>query len=137
MRYILDNICQPLLTGETLPTRREFVGLFEERAIDIINPDICLSDIFELQTIAVMAEIFCLQVSPHHSNSMASGTAAAVHASLGISNLCPVEYFPLFETVLDHVCKGRLDVKDGYNACPKSNGLGITFDDEQMARYRV
>ena len=137
MRYIRDNICQPLLTGETLPTRREFVGLFEERAIDIINPDICLSGILELQAIAVMAEVFCVQVSPHNSNSMALGTAAAVHASLGISNLCPVEYFPLFETVLDHVCKGRLEVKDGYIACPKSNGLGITFDDEQMAKYRV
>ena len=71
MRYIQDNICQPLLTGETLPTRREFVGLFDERAIDIINPDICLSGILELQAIAFMAEVFCVQVSPHNSKSMA------------------------------------------------------------------
>ena len=84
-----------------------------------------------------MAEVFCVQVSPHNSNSMALGTAAAVHASLGISNLCPVEYFPLFKTVLDHVRKGRLEVRDGYIACPKNNGLGFTFDDAQMARYRV
>ena len=137
MRYTLDNICQPLLTGENLPTRREFVGLFEERAIDIINPDICLSGILELHAIAAMAEIFCVQVSPHNSNSMALGTAAAVHASLGISNLCTVEYFPLFETVLDDVCKGRLEVRDGYIASSKSNGLGITFDDVRIAKYRV
>ena len=137
MRYIHDNICQPLLTGETLPTRREFVGLFDDRAIDIINPDICLSAILELQAIAVMAEVFCVQVSPHNSNSMALGAAAAVHASLGISNLCPVEYFPLFETVLDDICKGRLEVRDGYIASSKSNGLGITFNDVQIAKYRV
>ena len=137
IRYIRNDIYQPLLTGETLPTRREFVGLFEERAVDIINPDICLSGILELQAIALMAEVFCVQVSPHNSNSMALGTAAAVHASLGISNLCPVEYFPLFETVLDHVCKGRLQVRDGYIACPESDGLGIIFDDAEMARYRM
>ena len=84
-----------------------------------------------------MAEVFCVQVSPHKSNSMALGAAAAVHASLGISNLSPVEYFPLFETVLDHVCKGRSEVRYVYIAYPKSNGLGITFDDAQMEKYRV
>ncbi len=48
-----------------------------------------------------------------------------------------MEYFPLFEAVFDHVCKGRLEVRNGYIACPKSSGLGITFDDAQMEKYRV
>ena len=91
LKYVRDNICQPLLTGETLATRREFLGLFEERAVDIFNPDICLSGILELQAIAATAEAAFVQVSQHNLNSMALGTAAAVHASLGLSNLCPIE----------------------------------------------
>ena len=137
MRYVRDTIRQPLLTGETLPTRREFVGLFEERAIDIINPDICLSGILELQAIAAMAEPAYVTVSPHNSNSMALGTAAAVHAGLGISNLAPVEYFPLFETTLDDVCQRRMTVENGVIARPASSGLGLEFDDKAMSRYQV
>lgn len=136
MRYIRDNISQPLLTGETLATRREFLGLFEERAVDIINPDICLSGILELQAIAATAEAIFVQLSPHNSNSMALGTAAAVHASLGIPNLYPIEYFPLFEKALDHVCDGRLPVINGSISCPVAEGLGVNFNDKAMEEYK-
>ena len=137
MRYLRDAIEQPLLTGETLPTRREFTELFERRAVDIVNPDICLSGILEIQAIAAMAEPFYIAVSPHNSNSMALGTAAAVHAGVGIPNLAPVEYFPFFETALDDVCSGRLSVKAGKIVAPETPGLGVTFDDGAMTRFRV
>ena len=137
MRYLRDSIEQPLLTGETLPTRREFTELFERRAVDIVNPDICLSGILEIQAIAAMAEPFYIAVSPHNSNSMALGTAAAVHAGMGIPNLAPVEYFPFFETALDDACSGRLSVKEGKIAAPEMPGLGVTFDDGAMIRFRA
>ena len=136
MRYFRDNVRQPLLTGETLATRRDFLGLIEERAVDIINPDICQSGILELQAIAATAEAAFVQVSPHNSNSMALGTAAAVHASLGLSNLCPIEYFPLFEKALDHVCDGRLPVINGSISCPNAKGLGLIFNDKAMEVYK-
>ncbi len=135
MRYLRDSIEQPLLTGETLPTRREFADLFERRAVDIINPDICLSGIVEIQAIAAMAEPANITVSPHNSNSMALGTAAAIHASAGIPNLSPIEYFPLFETALDDVCTGRPNVVSGEMAIPETPGIGVVFDDSAMARF--
>jgi galactonate dehydratase len=137
MRYVRDNIRQPLLTGETLANRREFVELFTERAVDFVNPDICLSGILELHFIAAMAEIANIGVSPHNSNSMSLGTAAAVHAGLGIANLEPIEYFPLFETALDNLCAGRLAVENGSIARPGASGLGIEFDDTAMREYRM
>lgn len=137
MRYLRGRIRQPLLTGETLPTRREFAGLFAERAVDIVNPDICLSGLHEIQSIATMAEPAFVTVSPHNSNSMALGTAAAIHASLGIANLEPVEYFPLFETAMDDLCEGRLPVKNGGISRPTSRGIGIEFDDSAMQKYRI
>ena len=137
MRYLRDAIEQPLLTGETLPTRREFTDLFERRAVDIINPDICLSGILEIQVIAAMAEPAYITVSPHNSNSMALGTSAAIHASAGIPNLSPVEYFPLFETALDDVCTGRPHIEGGEVSIPDTPGLGVIFDDDAMAAFRV
>ncbi len=137
IRYLRDTMRQPLLLGETLPTRREFAGLFEQRAMDIVNPDICLSGILELQSIAAMGEVVNVGLSPHNSNSMALGTAAAVHAALGIPNLEPIEYFPLFETSLDDLCTGRLTVENGSISRPLCSGIGIDFDDAAMWAYRV
>ena len=137
MRYVRDAIRQPLLTGETLPTRRELVSLFAERAMDIVNPDICQSGILELQAIATMAEPYYITVSPHNSNSMALGTAAAVHTALGIPNLGLTEYFPLFETALDDICTGRMPVRDGIIDRPTAAGLGIQFDMKAMQKFRA
>lgn len=137
MRYLRDSIKQPLLTGETFPSRREFVELFERRAVDIINPDICLSGILELQAIASMAEPANITVSPHNSNSMALGTAAAIHASAGINNLGPIEYFPLFESTLDDVTSGREKIKCGEISLPQTEGLGIVFDDRLMEKFKA
>ena len=137
LRYLRDAIPQPLLTGETLPTRREFVRLFDQRAVDIVNPDICLSGILELQAIAAMAEPASVTVSPHNSNSMALGTAAAVHAGAGLPNLAPIEYFPLFAGALDDLCSGRPVVKNGTLAIPDGPGHGVVFDEAAMAPFRV
>ena len=137
MRYLRDSIEQPLLTGETLPTRREFADLFDRRAVDIVNPDICLSGILELQAIAALAEPANVSVSPHNSNSMAVGTSAAIHAGAGIPNLGPIEYFPLFATALDDVCTGRPMVRAGEISIPETPGHGVIFDDGEMARFRT
>lgn len=137
LRYVRESIQQPLLTGETLATRRDFSEMIAKRAVDIINPDICQSGLLEMHAIAAMADPFLVKVSPHNSNSMALGTAAAVHASLGIANLGLIEYFPLFETVLDDLCEGRLTPLDGAIARPTAPGLGVTFHEELMQRYRV
>lgn len=137
MRYVRDAIGQPLLTGETLPSRRDFEPLFAARAVDIINPDICQSGLLELQAIAAMAEPSFVTMSPHNSNSMALGTAAAVHAALGIPNLGLTEYFPLFETALDELCTGRMPVRNGAIERPSGTGLGLVFDDQAMQKYRL
>ena len=137
LRYVRDVIHQPLLTGETLPTRREFAPLFADRAVDIVNPDICLSGLLETHAIAALAAPAFASVSPHNSNSMALGTAAAVHAGLGIVNLGLIEFFPLFEAALDDICEGRPAIVGGSIAKPFAPGLGVSFDEKAIERYRV
>lgn len=137
LRRIRDAIPQPLMSGETLATRRDFTAMFAARAVDMVNPDICQTGILELQAIASSAEPFNITISPHNSNTMAVGTAAALHAGLTIPNLGPVEYFPLFEAAMDTLCSGRPGVEQGRLGLPQGAGLGMTFDDGAMARYRI
>ena len=70
LRYVRDSIAQPLMTGETLLTRREFSNLISRRSIDLVNPDICLSGLLEIQAIASLSETAFVKLSPHNSNSM-------------------------------------------------------------------
>lgn len=137
LRYVREAIWQLLLTGKTLATRRDFASMFEARAVDIVNPDICQSGLLELQAIAALAETSCVKLFPHNSNIMALGTAAAVHAALGIANVGLAEYFPLFETALDGVCEGRLPVCNGSIPKPLNPGFRLIFDELHVERYRV
>lgn len=137
LRSVRDAIAQPLLTGETLAARHEFQPLFDAGAVDMVNPDICLSGPVELHAIAAMADQTGVQVSPHNSNTMTVGTAAAVHAAVGLSNLAPVEFFPVFETALDDLIGGRPMIVDGAIAIPTAPGLGLSVDAAALNRYAV
>lgn len=128
---------QPLLTGETLILRHEFRPLFDQDVVDMVNPDICLSGILEIQAIAAIAAPSGIRLSPHNSNTMTVGTAAALHAAVGITNLAPVEHFPVFETALDDLIDGRPNITDGTMRLPTGPGLGITVDETAIARHRV
>lgn len=137
LRYVRESIVQPLMTGETLPTRREFSPLITKQAIDLVNPDVCLSGILEIQAIASLAETSFVKLSPHNSNSMALGMAISANVSAGIPNLGIIEYFPLFEKTLDNYCTGRPVVESGKIPLPMNPGLGIEFDQTAMTKFKI
>ena len=92
------EIRPPIVTGEELYTRFEFREVFERRAADIINPDVCnVGGIEELRQIAAMAEAYHVVVSPHNYNSTTVGLAATLHVSAAIPNFLITEYFVNFE----------------------------------------
>ena len=92
------EIRMPIVTGEELYTRFEFREVFERRAADIINPDVCnVGGILELREIAAMAEAYHVVVSPHNYNSTTVGLAATLHVSAAIPNFLITEYFVNFE----------------------------------------
>lgn len=130
----------PVVTGEELYTRYEFREVFEKRAADIINPDVCnCGGILELVEIAAMAEPYHVAVSPHNYNSTTIGLAATLHAAAGMPNFLITEYFVNFESLGREVARTPFQVEKGYIALPASPGLGIDLDEEALARhpYRV
>jgi galactonate dehydratase len=125
----------PIVTGEELYTKAEFREVFEQRAADIINPDVCnCGGILELREIAAMAEVYHVVVSPHNYNSTAIGLAATVHAAAGMPNFLITEYFVNFEDVGKAIATPLVPV-NGVIKLPTTPGLGVEINEDALAHY--
>jgi galactonate dehydratase len=125
----------PVVTGEEVYTKLEFKQVFERRAADIINPDVCnVGGILELREIAAMAEVYHVAVSPHNYNSTTLGLAATLHATAGMTNFLITEYFVNFEAIGAEIAITPFTVENSYITLPTTPGLGIDLDEAALAR---
>lgn len=126
----------PVVTGEELYTKAEFKEVFERRAADILNPDVCnCGGILELREIAAMAESYHVAVSPHNYNSTTVGLAATLHATAGMPNFLITEYFVNFTALGDELSVEPFRVEKGYISLPTGPGLGIELNETALAKY--
>ena len=130
------DIRLPVVTGEELYTKAEFKEVFERRAADILNPDVCnCGGILELREIAAMAETYHVAMAPHNYNSTTVGLAAALHATAGMPNFLITEYFVNFTALGDELSVEPIRVENGYIPLPTKPGLGIELDEAALARH--
>jgi galactonate dehydratase len=133
---VRGRIGLPIVTGEELYTKTEFREIFEKRAADIINPDVCAcGGILELREIAAMAEPYGVVVSPHNYNSTTVGLAATVQVSAGTPNFLITEYFVNFEAPGREIATEPMEVDDGYIRLPTAPGLGIELREEALLAH--
>jgi galactonate dehydratase len=123
------------VTGESLYTKSDFRQVFEKKAADIINPDVCCCGILGLKEIASMAEPYQVIVSPHNYNSNTIGLAASLHVSACIPNFLILEYFHNFKEISDEISVNPFVVEDGYIRLPEGPGLGVEIIEEALSRY--
>lgn len=131
---IRSRVAIPVVTGEALYAKSGFAPVFETRAADIVNPDVCsVGGILELKEIAAMAEPHFVVVSPHNYNSTVLGLAATVQVSAVMPNFLITEYFVPFESVGHEVCREPLAPRNGYIELPERAGLGIEIEESAVA----
>jgi galactonate dehydratase len=136
MAEVRSKINLPIMTGEELYTKTEFREVFERRAADILNPDVCnVGGILELKEIAAMAEAHLVAMSPHNYNSTMIGLAATVHAAATMPNFLITEYFVNFEQLGKEIARPPLLQQDGYVPLPKTPGLGIDLDEDALRAH--
>ena len=124
----------PVVTGETLHSKAEFRQVFEKRAADIINPDVCnTGGILELKEIAAMAEPYYVAVAPHNFNSVGIGLAATMQVSACIPNFLITEYFVNMEPLVEEIAVEPFQVEDGYIRIPEKPGLGMELNEDALA----
>lgn len=118
----------PIATGECITRRQSYLPWFENRALDIVQPDVTkVGGISEQIQIARMANEFGIQYIGHGWNT-AVGLAADLQIAAAIPTAELVEYIG-GSPYVDDITEGgwRLD-KDGMLAIPDAPGLGIALD---------
>ena len=126
----------PVLSGESLFGKTEFRDLFDRRAADHINPDVCnCGGILELTEIAAWAEPHLVSVTPHNWNSLTVGLAATLQASACVADLLTVEHISAWQERSNELLVAPLEVVDGSIAIPTGPGLGVDLDEAALARY--
>ena len=126
----------PTVTGEELYTKFEFREVFEQRAADIINPDVAnVGGIKELTEIAAMAEAYFVAVAPHNYNSTTVALAATLQAAATMPNFIITEYFVNFEPWGQEAATPAFEVEDSHIALPTAPGLGIDLDEAVLKAH--
>ncbi|MGH9068576.1 MAG: galactonate dehydratase [Acidimicrobiales bacterium] len=137
----------PLATGERLCSRWEFRDLLAHGAVDIVQPDVSITGLFELEKICRIAEAYDVMVAPHCPNGPVSLAASlqvdcctanvsiqeqslGMHYNLGYGESPPGE---MGEYLID---PSPLAPIGGRLLRPKGPGLGIEVD-EGVVRERA
>tara|TARA_B100000579_G_scaffold437715_1_gene468427 strand:- start:17160 stop:18335 length:1176 start_codon:yes stop_codon:yes gene_type:complete len=133
IKEIKDITTVPIVTGEALYSRNMFKDVCKNRAVDIINPDICnTGGILELTLIASMAETFSIGVSPHGWNSTGVGASAALNVSSVINNFIIYEYMVHVEEFSKKITNNHPVVENSYIELNNLPGLGTSIKEEEL-----
>ena len=125
----------PIATGEMLYTKYEFRDLINLQAVDIIQPDICLTGgLWEMKKIAALAEANYISVAPHNPCGPVA-TAVNVHFAASTQNFLVLEYHPDDASPRRDLVDEPMKLVDGYLELPERPGLGLDLNVESFDKY--
>jgi L-alanine-DL-glutamate epimerase-like enolase superfamily enzyme len=125
----------PVAVGETETTSFQFLRWFEQRALDIAQPDVARCGITETRRIAELAGTFHLPVALHSGIMLGPGIAASLHVAAAIPNLLFQEFQPVMLELSNTLLKRPIVCLAGAFHLPQGPGLGIELDEEGLKPY--
>ncbi len=132
----LKNSCEsPILTGEDIYLKEEFVKLFEKKAISICHPDMMTSGgLLETKKIGDRAMEHGVAMAMHFAGSPV-GLFGSIHCAAATENFMALEFHDVdtegYEDLFDGVPK-PLPGRDGQVTVPDRPGLGIEPNEEAI-----
>lgn len=125
----------PISGGEVLTRRQAFQPWLEQRAVDIIQPDVTKNGgLSEFRRIAWLAQDHNVQVVPHGWNT-AIGLAADLQISAFLPNARYVEYLTPCGYIEELTTEPFRINEVGELKIPSGPGLGIDIDREKLRRF--
>ena len=131
----LKNSCKtPILTGEDIYLKEEFLKLFQKKAISICHPDLMTSGgLLETKKIGDLAMEHGIGMAMHMAGSPV-GLFGSVHCAAATENFLVMECHdvdnPNYDDLVDGVPKPL--VKDGFVQVPNGPGLGIELNEKAV-----
>lgn len=124
----------PIATGERLFSRWDVKHLFEQGAVDVIQPDLShAGGITEVRKIAAMAEAYDIALAPHCPLGPIALAAclqidAVAHNALVQEQSLGIHYNRTADLADYLVESGVFEYHDGYVDLPREPGLGVDID---------
>jgi galactonate dehydratase len=135
MAMIASRVRVPLATGERLFTPREFFDLAAQKAVSIVQPDLCHVGGFTMgRRIAAIAEVGHMGVAPHTPLGPISG-AAALHFAVATPNFVIQEEARGMVDWYDEVVRHPIVLENGHWTVPTAPGLGVELDEAAARRH--
>lgn len=125
-----------IAAGENYYTRYEFREIFENRAVNFIQPDVIhAGGISETKKIAAMASAYNVPLCPHIHASV--GVSAAIQLLASCENTFAAEYITSGGSyaLRKELCGNNCMQKDGYVPVSQEPGLGIQVDESIFEKY--
>lgn len=125
----------PIATGEVLTRRQSFWPLFQQKAVDIVQPDCTkCGGLTEAWRIAWMAYEHNVQWVPHGWNT-AIGLAADIHLACAMPVAKYVEFLTPSPYVDDLIVTPFRPDAEGFLTVPDKPGLGIELNRDAMQQF--
>ena len=124
-----------VVAGETECNRFQFRDRMAARALDAILPDICRAGgITEGQKIAILADAYQTPWAAHVSMGTMIHVAAALHLGASSPNFLVCEFHPTLTRLGNDLLLNPIEPQGSYISLPTGPGLGIEFDEAQLAK---
>ncbi|MFA6113755.1 MAG: mandelate racemase/muconate lactonizing enzyme family protein [Sphingomonas sp.] len=121
---------------DSIMSRHETVELIRNRAIDVVQPDVCRAGgITECRRIAELADCFGLAYQPHVSIGSAIHVAASAHLAVAMPNALVCEYWIGSNPIGNAVIEQPIELHDGHLSAPDNPGLGISILPDRLLAH--
>jgi D-arabinonate dehydratase/D-galactarolactone cycloisomerase len=122
------------LALDSLATRHRALAFLQAGGLHVLQPDVCRAGgVTETMRIAVLADAFGAQATPHVSIGSPIHVAASVQCAAAMPNFAIMEYWigsnPLAVVAADALVPAHSAI-----AVPAGPGLGITVDEDAVRR---
>ncbi|MCI1952080.1 MAG: mandelate racemase/muconate lactonizing enzyme family protein [Clostridiales bacterium] len=136
-KHIKERSGLPLATGERSYTRWGFRQFFEDRTLDVIQPDLCnTGGITETKKICDMAQVYDIGVQIHVCGGPIA-TAAALQVEATIPNfVIHEEHNANLLTKFKNAGKYYYAPKNGFYEIPELPGIGQEMSEEYMSKAK-
>lgn len=136
-KEITQAIETPTLTGEDIYLKEEFIKLIDNRAVDIVHPDLASSGgLLETKKIGDYAEERGVAMAMHFAGTPVS-FMANVHCAAATQNFVALEHHNVDLDYWEDLVTG-LDqpiIEHGYANVPEQPGLGIELNEDIVKQH--
>lgn len=138
-KTLSDSLETPMLTGEDIYLLSGFKALIDNRAVDIVHPDLASSGgLLETKRIGDYAEEHGIAMAMHQAGTPVS-FMANVHCAAATQNFLALEHhsidLPWWESLVK-TTDGRKLITKGYANLPlTAPGLGIELNDDAVKQH--